>query len=378
MISLLLIISLVYFILIIWLIIGFDKLKEFNAEQNNIKTKFSIIIPFRNELYNLSELIKSLNKIDYPNNCFEILFVDDDSTDNSVTIILNDIKKELDYQILKNIRKTNSPKKDALDLAIKKAKHQWIITTDADCEVPVKWLEVLNGFIVKNEAVFIAMPVGYKAKDNLLEQFQKIDFMSLMASTIGSFGNKKPMMCNGANLCYLKSVFKEVNGFENNQHIASGDDVFLMEKIHKTFPHKVHYLKSDKVIVYTKPEKILSGLLQQRIRWASKSGKTTNNLVKVVGLVVFGINLLMSVFIIYSIASSFGDSTINYYTFLAVFGFKITLDYILINRCYVFYKEKLNIKYYLFTVILHPFFMSVIPLLSVFTKYNWKGRCFKV
>ena len=373
----LIIISLIYFILIIWLIIGFDSLKEFNTGKNNNKTKFSIIIPFRNEQDKLPELIKSLNKIDYPVNCFEILFIDDDSTDNSVAIILKNIKKELDYQLLKNIRETNAPKKDAINLAIKNAKHQWIITTDADCEVPVKWLEVLNGFIKQNQAVFIAMPVGYKANDSLLEQFQKIDFMSLMASTIGGFGNKKPIMCNGANLCYLKSVFKEVNGFKNNQHIASGDDVFLMEKMHQNFPDKVHYLKSDKVIVYTKPEKTINGLLQQRIRWASKSSKTRNNLVKVIGLIVFSINLLMSVFIIYSFSLYFVNGTINYW-FFALFLLKIILDYLLINRCYTFYKEKLKVKYYLFTALLHPFFMSAIPLLSVFTKYDWKGRRFRV
>ncbi len=377
MIILLIIISLTYFILIIWLIIGFESLKEFNTKKNSIKTKFSILIPFRNEQDNLPELIKSLNKIDYHNSCFEILFVDDGSTDNSVTIILNSIKKELDYQVLKNIRETNAPKKDAINLAIKNAKHQWIVTTDADCEVPIKWLEVLNSFIIKNEAVFIAMPVGYKANDSLLQQFQKIDFMSLMATTIGSFGNKKPIMCNGANLCYLKSAFKEVNGFKNNQHIASGDDVFLMEKMYRKFPDKVRYLKSDKVTVYTKPEKTFTDLLQQRIRWASKSSKTRNNLVKVIGLIVFSINLLMSIFIIYSISFYFVDGIINYW-FLALFLLKIILDYLLINRCYTFYKEKLHLKYYLFTALLHPFFMSVIPLLSFFSKYDWKGRRFRV
>ncbi|HFS67810.1 MAG TPA: glycosyltransferase, partial [Flavobacteriia bacterium] len=204
MIYLLIIISLAYFSLIFWLIIGFYKIKEFEIKESLSNIKFSIIIPFRNEEDNLIKLINSLNIIDYPKSTYEILFVDDESTDNSVYLIKKQLSKEIDYKIIKNIRHSNSPKKDAIETAIEKAKYSWIITTDADCEVSKNWLQILQAKINDSNAVFIAMPVNYKANNSFLEQFQKIDFSSLIGSTIGSFGQNKPIMCNGANLCYNK------------------------------------------------------------------------------------------------------------------------------------------------------------------------------
>jgi len=114
----LIIISLLYFILIVWLIIGFDKIKNFENHKINTKNKFSIIIPFRNEQDNLFELINSLNNICYDYDAFEILFIDDDSTDNSVNLIKKHLSSNYDFQILKNKRRSDSPKKDAIETAI--------------------------------------------------------------------------------------------------------------------------------------------------------------------------------------------------------------------------------------------------------------------
>lgn len=58
--------------------------------------------------------------------------------------------------------------------------------------------------------------------------------MSLMGSTIGSFGIKHPFLCNGANLCYHKKAFFEVEGFKDNDTIASGDDIFFNAKNDKS------------------------------------------------------------------------------------------------------------------------------------------------
>ena len=76
-------------------------------------------------------------------------------------------------------------------------------------------------------------------------------------------------MCNGANFGYRKSLFNTLNGFEGNTNIASGDDIFLLEKFIKQDAQKVHYLKSKKAVVSTNPAKDISVLIQQRLRWAS-------------------------------------------------------------------------------------------------------------
>lgn len=376
MIYLLIIISLAYFSLIFWLIIGFYKIKEFEIKESLSNIKFSIIIPFRNEEDNLIKLINSLNIIDYPKSTYEILFVDDESTDNSVYLIKKQLSKEIDYKIIKNIRHSNSPKKDAIETAIEKAKYSWIITTDADCEVSKNWLQILQAKINDSNAVFIAMPVNYKANNSFLEQFQKIDFSSLIGSTIGSFGQNKPIMCNGANLCYNKDVFNQVNGYENNNNIASGDDIFLMEKMYKNYPNRVEFLKSFGTTVYTKPVNNLHDLIQQRIRWASKTSSTKNSWVKIIGLIVFLFNLLISISILWYGYLCIKNIESTFFIFGIILIIKMILDFWLLTKTYHFLKEKLKWQIYFIVALIHPYFICSIPILAAFKKYKWKERMF--
>lgn len=111
-------------------------------------THFTVIVPFRNEEENLPDLIKSLENLNYSKYHFEVIFVDDDSIDNSVELSLRLLScSQLDFQIISNDRISNSPKKDAITTAINKAKYNWVVTTDADCEVQKTWLDICNSFI---------------------------------------------------------------------------------------------------------------------------------------------------------------------------------------------------------------------------------------
>ncbi len=365
-------ISLLYIILIIWLIIGFDKCDFFYDKPSiNKKTYFSIVIPFRNESVNLINLIESLNKLNYNN--FELVFIDDASADNSVSIIKQNISKTIDYSILSNIILSKSPKKDAIKLAISKAKYNWIVTTDADCVLPVNWLQAYDAFLVKNDAVFIAAPVDYSTNHSFIQDFQKLDFLSLLGTTIGSFGWNKPFMCNGANLCYAKDAFYAVGGFEDNNHISSGDDVFLMEKMVQHYPNQVFFLKSRNAIVKTKPMNTYSALVNQRIRWASKTGKVSSWFVKLVGVVILLANFIFSVGLLVCCFLYF-----NHLMFVLVFIIfsllKLVVDYVLIKKTFLFYNQTFSIIRYLSIAFLHPFFIVGIAILSVFKKFSWKDR----
>ena len=365
-------ITVIYTLLIGSFIVGFFRIKIFNDLNNPPKNSFSIIIPFRNEAKNLPQLLDSLSRLIYPNSLFEILLVDDESSDDGKYIV-EKFKKEhpnLSIQILNNIRKSNSPKKDAIETAIKKSKFDWIVTTDADCILPENWLISFDNFIQKKNPKMIAAPVTYQVENIFLEQFQLLDFISLIGTTIGSFGIKKPFLCNGANLCYSKKIFFEVNGFERNNSISSGDDIFLLEKVNQKYPDDVHYLKSITAIVITKPESTLKELMNQRIRWASKTSATNNWFGKFVGIFVFLINLLIVALLASSIFKPF---LLNH--FLLGFGIKFIVDFILILTTLNFANQTKIVIFYPVTAIIHPFFIVIIVFLSIFKKsVLWKSR----
>lgn len=363
-----------YTILIISLTFGFIRIKEFKEKNTKEQTAFSVIIPFRNEAKNLPNLFKSISKLHYSHKLVEFIFVDDESSDNSVDLIKKFFPNiGMMTKVIKNKRTSNSPKKDAISTAISIAKNNWIITTDADCILPKEWLKKFNSFIKKNNPKMVVGPVNYKAKNNFLEQFQILDFMSMQGSTIGGFGINFPFLCNGANLAYKKDAFIRLNGFEGNNTMASGDDIFLFEKFIEDDKKSVHILKSKEATVTTFPTKTWSKLINQRTRWAAKTNNLKSINVKIIGLLIILVNA--------SIIVSFFGLTIqinSYKNLLFLLGLKLTIDLFLFIPTIRFYKnEKTFLIWYIFSSLFYPFFSVFIIFNSLFFEYNWKGRRFK-
>ena len=127
----------IYCLLILGILIGSYRVSELKKEEYNHNTFFSIVVPLRNEEKALPQLIKSISELSYDPTRFELLFVDDQSTDGSLALLTDfKLSSTLDIQILSRTKSGGAPKKEALTLAINKAKFDWIITTDADCVLP--------------------------------------------------------------------------------------------------------------------------------------------------------------------------------------------------------------------------------------------------
>lgn len=354
----------VYGFFILCLVMGCFRQKSYRSGNQVPHNNFSVVVPFRNEKENLNILLKSLERLNYPKEKFEVILVDDDSTDGFRLTEYN-----INVTCIRNIRKSNSPKKDAIETAIETARFDWIITTDADCKFYPDWLRVLDNFIRDNEkATMVCGQVLPDGKQTFLDNFQLIDFMGLQSATMGSFGIGKPFMCNGANFTYKKDFFKELNAFENNNHIAGGDDVFLLQKAVKAFPGKVFYLRNQEHTVYTKPVSGWEELFFQRVRWAAKSKSYNSIFGKMLAVVVLAGNLAF-------VVSLFLITTGNYYL-IPFIWFKIFADIFLAQQMPGFYRIWLH--HIFFSAALYPFFATAAALYSLFGKYNWKGRNYKM
>ena len=364
-----------YLIIIGLLTYGFDKVEDLKLEDLKPKTKFSVIIPFRNEAENLPDLLTSISNLNYPKSLFEVILVDDDSNDESVLIIEKILASNStidNIRIIKNERTSNSPKKDAITSAIKVSNYNWIVTTDADCILPQYWLDTFDESIQTEKPNCIVAPVTYHGENSFLNRFQTLDFLSLQGATIGGFGINKPFMCNGANFAYRKSEFKSVKGFEGNDGIASGDDMFLLEKFIEHNSKKVRYLKAKTAIVTTNPAENLGSLIHQRIRWASKASRYNFWFSKLVGLIVLLGNL---VFLGLIISLIYNYSSLQ--TILALLVIKFSIDFLLLFKTTRFFKQESLLLSYLFSSILYPIFNVSIAFLSFFKSYEWKDRTFK-
>ena len=341
----------IYILFIGQLIYGFNRMKRFSKKEFTPKTSFSIVVPFRNEKENLPNLLHSISLLNYPKELVEVILVDDDSEE-----VFSVQYSVFSLKVIKNIRKSNSPKKDAIETAIQIAKNDWIITTDADCLVQKDWLSIYDQYIQENEVKMVASGVCYIPKSGFLSAFQNLDFLSLQGATIGSFGINQPFMCNGANFAYSKAFFKELNGFQGNNSIASGDDVFLLQKAVSVTPKKVGFLLSKESIVATKPVENWTELFQQRVRWASKSTGYSSVYGKLLAVVVFGGNLvwILSFFLWLS-------GILDQNIFMLFVALKFLIDFNLLFKTANFFESKL--QYMLASSLLYPFFsVAVAPV----------------
>ncbi|CAM2915735.1 Glycosyltransferase, catalytic subunit of cellulose synthase and poly-beta-1,6-N-acetylglucosamine synthase [Flavobacterium succinicans] len=365
MIFVLLGITIVYVLAISWLIYGCSQVPLYSKKEVTPKTTFSILVPFRNEAENLPILLESISKLKYPTDLFEVLLIDDASEKEFKVSGL-----KFKVSIVTTIRISSSPKKDAITTGVPLANNEWIVTTDADCVVPENWLLTMDAFIQNQRIEMIAGAVTYDCKPSFLHHFQQLDLTSLQGATIGSFGINKGFMCNGANFVYTKSLFQKLNGFEGNDKIASGDDVFLLQKAIAQCPEKVHYLKSKETIVRTQPTESWKALFHQRVRWASKTSSYQSRFGIGLGLVVFGGNLSL---ILVLVTGILGWIPFLYVALLWLTKFMV--DSVLLYTTHRFLSHS-KMHYWIASSMLYPFFSTSVALYAVFGSYEWKGRRF--
>ena len=345
-----------------------DSLPEYVPEGGGRPSFLTVIIPARNEEKNISKTLEALGRQSYPQDHFEIIVVDDYSTDGTAAAVRNASLPNLRL-IRPAVPKDLSSKKNAIASAVAVAQGELIVATDADCLPGPGWLHTLNGFYVRNQACFIAAPVKFLHGKGMLQLFQALDFLTLQGITAASVAADFHTMCNGANLAYTKQSFRDVNGFEGIDRVATGDDMLLMYKIWKRHPRKVFYVKSPEAIMTTRPMPTWREFYMQRKRWASKTLVYDDRRI----LAVLAFVYLFNCFFIALVVTAFWNP--GYWWFAAGYLLlKAGVEWPFVAGVARFYNEKKLMRYFLFFQPLHVFYTVAIGALSQLGTYEWKGR----
>ena len=346
-----------------------------NEKEPSPKTFLSVVIPARNEAARVGRCLESLTLQTYPFSRFEVIVVDDHSTDRTWEILSGFNRPGFKFRPLsldgKEERTTGRGafKKIALETGIGAASGELIVTTDADCSFPPRWLETIASFHNSTGAKFIAAPVRIDGGPSLLSAFQTLDFITLQGITGASVFKKFHSMCNGANLAYEKNVFYEVAGFREIDHIPSGDDMLLMHKIYRKYPEQVLYLKNKDAIVSTLAEKNWKGFFNQRIRWASKADSYDDKRIFRVLLLVYLFNLMFLCLILASLRNR-----IYLFLFILLLIGKTVVEFPFVDRTAKFFNQRRLMIYFPFFQPFHILYTVVIGWLGKFGAYRWKGR----
>jgi glycosyltransferase involved in cell wall biosynthesis len=233
---------------LILLILGFSVFRNFLV-RNPQKNTFSILIACRNEEQNLPVLFESLRNLNYPKVLYEIIIVDDASSDQSPHLLKQFAENSENIKCFYLLEKNEKykGKKAALKKAAQNAMNEFLLFTDADCIVHPEWLNGYNKFISPQTS----MICGFYSEQNV-SSFKRFSNQFSAAIFSVSIALGIPFSAAGSNLCIRKTVFENVDGYEKIKHHTAGDDKLLVQMIHKAgykiaFNHFNHISTSSQI-----------------------------------------------------------------------------------------------------------------------------------
>lgn len=325
----------------------------------------TLLIPFRNEAKNIERLSANIKRLNYSN--LEVILIDDHSEDDSYELLKKSLKKNENVKIL---RSEKTGKKRALEFGVNAAKSQIILCSDADCEFSEFWVEKMVLPFQEPKVQLVAGPVLTEERAGFLEAFQILDWASILLLTNYSFIHQNPLMCSAANLAYRKEAFEQVNGYDGNLEFASGDDEFLLKKIHAEYSKGAClYLTSVESLVKTKPELTWDSLINQRVRWASKwkAHFSISHALSAAGAFLTHLIWIGSIYLVFLGAK--GIIAFGLVWLIKIAAEKLSLGKVLETLG----AQPSNITLLQISLV-HPFYVLRVGIAALSGKFTWKGR----
>lgn len=361
---------LLFFLHYLWLIDRVGKNLPDSPVQleNQDENKISIIIPFRNEARNLDSCIKSLKRLDYNTDLYEVIFVNDHSEDD-FSPLLKEVNLIANWHLVNSI---SHGKKEAVKSGIFLANNTWVLLSDADCEYDINWLKECNNLISNNQSDLFVLPVWVQNRNGILNRFQYYDSLSSLSFNQGFFNwKKKTLLASGANLLYRKADFLSIDPFHDNNSLPSGDDMFLLEAFKKK-NKKVCVSSFKGLWVNTKGENSWLDMIDQRIRWAKKMRFMYSSTSFLFGVYMFSFQLSL----LFLLVSSFFSPFLVVF-FILLIILKSIIDQRLINKMASINKMETHQGTMFVLEFVYLFIVPLIVILAIFRNPLWKGRKIK-
>ena len=349
-----------YFCFLVIIFSGLLFRKPIKTNQTHIPF-VSVVISARNEEKNIPYLLKDLINQSADKKKFEVIIANDRSNDKTKNII-DQFSSENSFMKSIHIEKKHemAPKKYALTKAIENSKGEIILTTDADCRVPRDWVNNMAQLVQNNEGIVI----GYSKIESMktfLNEFQKIDFLGIMAANGGLLTHGIVCSGSGQNLAYKKKDFQTINGFNPVKGLLSGDDMYLVQSISSIKGAVFNYDPSS--FVSTLPKNSFPSYINQRIRWSSNSKQ---NLRSNPRFFVF----LLSAFLA-NCSVMFG---LIYFSGLSIvlFLIKFFLEaFVIFIGTRLFLTPVSSLTYIIWNII-QPVYIPIVGVAGLIGKYSWK------
>jgi cellulose synthase/poly-beta-1,6-N-acetylglucosamine synthase-like glycosyltransferase len=351
----------IYFIVICLITLGLRK-KYSRLSETQLPT-ITVIVAARNEENNITGCLTSLNNLIYPDKKIEVIIVDDFSEDKTGLIIDEFI---IDKAKFRKVIPDNNPllkgKVNALASAVKVARGEVILLTDADCEVTPTWAKTLASFYKEG----IGMVNGFTLidDDKIFSRMQGIDLVFLLSVASGLINIKYPVSSIGNNMSFRRMAYLEAGGFEKFPFSVT-EDFALLHGINLLKKYKIIYPLLKDSIVRSKPCVAFKDLINQKKRWGRGGMQAPLG-----GYIIMSTAFLSNLIVL--LTPLFFSPVWLYLAF-----FKITVDYFFLYPVFNILELKDYPKYFIFFQVYFILYTTILPLILIFNrKISWKGRIY--
>ena len=373
------VLSVLYSSLLLWLYVHWTKIPTTTGAvvASEPLPSLTVVIPVRNEASTLPDLLRDLAEQTNAEGgplTFEVLVVDDASTDDTLTRANNFKAANLQLRVFSleiPCGFTGSHKKLALQQAIESTQSEVVVTTDGDCRVGPRWLSTIQQHFARHQLLLVSGPVTFTREQTLFERLQTIEFASLIGTGAACLRAGYPTMGNGANLAFSRAAFLEVDGYAGNLHVPSGDDEFLLQKIAERFPRRMSFLKQTEATVcsYAKPS--VGEFYQQRKRWASKWRLHRRHSVAALAVFIFTYHLCVLLVVVLTLTGQYSGWVLG----LQLLP-RVVLEYLFLRSVLDLMEKKLSMNLFLLMQLIYSPYAVFFGLRANFGGYTWKQRTY--
>ncbi len=368
------VLSAIYIILIFFFYLGFRKLKSHELKEDKDLPDLTVIVCAKDEEEHIEKTINSILVQDYPKNKYSIIAVNDRSDDKTPDL-LNALASKNDNMKVIHISDSPadvSPKKNAIAQAIKLCETDFVVATDADAVHQKLWLRSYGSLCEDKLGAATAVSLFSKEKfDNSFEEtwqsMQTLENLSHNVIIAGAMANNIAIAANGSNMLYRKDLFNKASSRKN---IVSGDDSDIIFEAERQ-GYQLKFNSHPEALVKLVPEDSIRGVINQRMRWASKTLKSSFSVI-FLGLSVFFFYLSILILPFFA----FVDPKVLIYWAGIVF-IKAICDFFYMTVSLKKFQVVYKFKHLFLMELVHAPFIVWVGLRGTFGKFTWKGSTYK-
>jgi len=363
MISVFYILSFFYLLLLILVFTGLYSLKRTGGYAYS--GKIALLIAARNEEGRIKPLLDSLEKLDYPADQLDIYFIDDASTDQTPHLIKEAIRGKANwhYLHLEAGQRVLPGKKSALQAGLEASDSEWIVTTDADCQVPSGWLKSLSSYFDPE----VQMVIGHAPlhpTGRFRDIFLQFDNLFSAVASAAPAGLGFPISSIGRNLAYRRQAMNSIGGYQSIGRHKSGDDVHLTEQFRRQIKGKIVFSLDENSFVFTNPLSGVREFFHQHIRKNSKTLKKSGP----------SVLLSLMLFSYFMLFFTLPLATPEQWAFwLPPVVLRLSMEFVILFFAARIFRKPGVIKFIFPMQLIYPVLIILFSLAGIFQVYKWKN-----